>query len=434
MSRIARVHAWEALDSRGRPTVACQVTLGDGAHGEALVPSGASTGRHEALELRDGGERYGGRGVGRAVDNVNTAIASALVGMQAEDQSGIDAAMRTLDGTADLSNLGANAVLAASLACCRAAAAESGTPLYRALSHGVAPLLPMPMVNILSGGAHAGGMVDVQDYLVVPLGARSFAQAIEWVWRVREAAAQVVAGRGGNPHLVADEGGLAIHLADNEEGLRILTESIERSGLRPGEEVAIALDIAATQLYGDGGYLLAAERRTLDAAEMVDMMVRWCRAHPIVSIEDPLAEDDWEGWQAATRSLAGCQLVGDDLFVTNAQRLCHGVAQGVANTVLVKVNQNGTLSGTAGVMQLARDAGYATVVSARSGETEDSTIADLAVGWRAGQIKVGSLTRSERTAKWNRLLAIEAELGSQAAFAGRDALGGRVAPAIGGIA
>jgi enolase len=283
----------------------------------------------------------------------------------------------------------------------------------------------MPMVNILSGGAHAGGMVDVQDYLAVPLGAESFAQAIEWVWRVREAAAQVVAGRGGNPHLVADEGGLAIRLADNEEGLRILTEAIERSGLRPGDEVAIALDIAATQLYADGVYVLAAEQRSLDAGEMVDMMARWCRDHPIVSIEDPLAEDDWAGWQAATRALGGCQLIGDDLFVTNAERLRRGIAEQVANTVLVKINQNGTISGTAEVMRLARAAGYATVVSARSGETEDSSIADLAVGWWAGQIKVGSLTRSERTAKWNRLLAIEAELGADATFAGRGVLGGR---------
>jgi enolase len=425
MTRIARLDAWEVLDSRGRPTVACRVTLEDGVNAEAMAPSGASTGRHEAFELRDGGERYGGRGVRSAVGNVNGALAAALTGMDATDQSGIDSVLLSLDGTADLSRLGGNAVLAASLACCRAAAAAAGEPLYRVLAGDAVPLLPMPMVNILSGGAHAGHMVDVQDYLAVPLGAESFAQALEWVWRVREAAAQVVVNRGGNAHLVADEGGLALRLAGNAEGLRVLTEAIERSGLRPLDDVAIALDVAATQLHADGAYRLAAEGRSLDAVAMVDMLAQWCGEFPIVSIEDPLAEDDWEGWERATAVLGDHQLVGDDLFVTSAERLRRGVAEQVANTVLVKINQNGTISGTAEVMRLARAAGYATVVSARSGETEDSSIADLAVGWRAGQIKVGSLTRSERTAKWNRLLAIEAELGTDATFAGRGVLGGR---------
>jgi enolase len=281
------------------------------------------------------------------------------------------------------------------------------------------------MINILSGGAHAAHMCDVQDFLAVPVGARSFAQAIEWVARVRAAAASLVDERGGNPHLVADEGGLAMHLADNADGLRLLTDAIERSGLRPLDEVAIALDVAATQLVAGGAYHLAAEGRTLAAAEMIDTVAGWCSDWPVISVEDPLAEDDWDGWRLATERLGHLQLVGDDLFVTSPERLDRGAAAGVANTVLVKVNQNGTLSGTAEVMRRAGQAGYATVVSARSGETEDAVIADLAVAWRSGQIKVGSLTRSERTAKWNRLLAIEAELGDAAVFAGAEHLGGR---------
>jgi enolase len=406
--------------------VACRVTLDGGAQGVALAPSGASTGAHEAVELRDGGERYEGRGVLVAVGNVRREIGSALRGMDAADQPAVDACMRALDGTPQLSRLGANAVLAVSLACARAAAAARGEPLWRALAWG-APLLPMPMVNILSGGAHAGRVVDVQDYLAVPVGARSFAQAIEWVARVRAAAASLVAERGGNPHLVADEGGLAMHLDDNAAGLGLLTDAIERSGLRPRDDVAIALDVAATQLVAGRAYHLAAEGRTLTGAEMVDMVARWCTDWPVVSVEDPLGEDDWDGWRLATERLGHLQLVGDDLFVTSPERLDRGVSAGVANTVLVKVNQNGTLSGTAEVMRRARQAGYATVVSARSGETEDDVIADLAVAWRSGQIKVGSLTRSERTAKWNRLLAIEAELGETAEFAGAEQLGRHVA-------
>jgi enolase len=423
-TRIADLLAWEALDSRGRPTVACRISLDGGAQGEALAPSGASTGAHEAVELRDGGERYEGRGVLSAVANVRGAIREALLGMDAADQAVVDATMRAIDGTPQLSRLGANAVLAVSLACARAAAAARGEPLWRALAWG-APLLPTPMVNILSGGAHAAHMCDVQDFLAVPVGARSFAEAIEWVARVRAAAASLVAERGGNSHLVADEGGLAMHLADNADGLRLLTDAIERSGLRPRDDVAIALDVAATQLVAGGAYRLAAEGRTLAAAEMVDTVARWCSDWPVISVEDPLAEDDWDGWRLATERLGHLQLVGDDLFVTSTERLEHGIAAAVANTVLVKVNQNGTLSGSAEVMRRAAQAGYATVVSARSGETEDSVIADLAVAWRSGQIKVGSLTRSERTAKWNRLLAIEAELGDSAVFAGVEHLGGR---------
>ncbi len=426
-TQIRDLLAWEALDSRGHPTVACRVTLEGGAQGTALAPSGASTGAHEAVERRDGGARHQGRGVLGAVAAVRGEIAGALRGMDVSDQPAVDTCLRALDGTAQLSRLGGNAVLAVSLACARAAAAAGGQPLWRALASGP-PLLPMPMVNILSGGAHAGRMCDVQDFLAVPVGAHSFAEAIEWVARVRAAAAELVAERGGNPHLVADEGGLAMHLDDNAAGLRLLTDAIERSGLRPLDEVAIAVDVAATQLFAGGVYTLAAEGRTLTGAEMVDMVAGWCSQWPVVSVEDPLAEDDWESWQPATRRLGGIQLIGDDLFVTSAARLQRGIDSGVANAVLVKLNQNGTLSGTAEVMQRARQAGYATVVSARSGETEDDVIADLAVAWRSGQIKVGSLTRSERTAKWNRLLAIEAELGDAAVFAGGDALRGRRSP------
>lgn len=423
MTRITDVFAWEALDSRGRPTVACRVTLDGGASAEALAPSGASTGRHEAHELRDGGGRYEGRGVLRAVAGVNGEIAAALRGADAADQPAVDARLRDLDGTAQLRRLGGNAVLAVSLACARAAAAAHGQPLWRWLGDGE-PLLPMPMVNILSGGAHAGRMCDVQDFLAVPLGARSFAEAMEWVARVRAAAASVVAEHGGNPHLVADEGGFALHLDDNAEGLRLLTAAIERGGLRPGMDVAIAVDVAATQLVIEGGYLLAAEGRTLSAAAMVDTVAGWCAQWPVVSVEDPLGEDDWDGWRLAADRLGGVQVLGDDLFATSPERLDRGVAAGVATAVLVKVNQNGTLSGTVEVVRRAREAGYATVVSARSGETEDAAVADLAVAWRSGQVKVGSLARSERTAKWNRLLAIEAELGAAARFAGREALSG----------
>ncbi len=422
-TRIAGVKAWEALDSRGRPTVACRVTLRGGAHGEALVPSGASTGRHEAVELRDGEARYAGFGVRRAVANVNGEIAAAVAGMDAQAQRDVDTAMRQLDGTATLARLGGNAVLAVSLASCRAFAAASGQDVHRAVADGAAPLLPMPMVNILSGGAHAGRMVDVQDFLAVPLGATRFAEAMEWVSRVRDAAASLVAERGGQAHLVADEGGLAAVLESNAAGLQLLTAAIERAGLRPMEDVAIAVDVAATQLWADGRYALALEGRTLDSQQMAAMVAQWCREFPVVSVEDPLAEDDWPGWETIAPALADRQLLGDDLFATNPDRLQQGIARGVGNAVLVKVNQNGTLTGAADVLRLAQRHGYATVVSARSGDTEDAIIADLAVGWRAGQIKVGSLMRSERTAKWNRLLAIEALEGGDVEFAGRTALG-----------
>ncbi len=427
--KIDRVFAWEALDSRGNPTVGCEVVLAGGAKGSAIVPSGASTGSHEARELRDGGERYGGLGVRNAVANVLGALADAVAGLEAGEQETIDAALAAADGTADLGRLGANAVLAVSVASAVAAADAGGEPLYRLASAGARPLMPLPMVNVISGGAHAGFAVDVQDFLAVPLGAANFAEAIEWAWRVRRATAEVAAERGLVVALVADEGGLGPVLSSNREALELLTLGIERARLTPGEDVAIAVDVAATQLLEPGGsYRLAAEQRSLSAAELVEELAGWAAAYPLVSLEDPLAEDDWEGWTTAGNRLAGLQLLGDDLFATSLGRLERGIADGVANAVLVKPNQIGTLSAARAVVDRAREAGYATVLSARSGETEDSWLADLAVGWRTGQIKVGSTMRSERTAKWNRLLRIEAELGGDAVFAGRAALAPLSAP------
>jgi enolase len=397
------------------------VRLTGSADGVAHVPSGASTGAHEAHERRDGGIRLGGRGVRDAVAALNGEIAAALRGRSAGDQEEIDDLLLSLDRTSDLSRLGANAVLAASVASAVAAASGRGLPLWRALSDDEQPLLPLPMVNVLSGGAHAGGLVDIQDVLAVPVGASSFGAAIEWASRVRAGAAHELRSRGHDASLVGDEGGLAAPLDSNAEAIDVVVRGIERAGLAAGEEVAVALDVAATQLLdGNGCYRLRLEDRTLTARELVDEVAGWCRAYPIVSVEDLLAEDD-PLWPSATRTLAGVQVLGDDLFATSLHRLADGIGRGVANAVLVKPNQCGTLTGAARVVRRARDAGYATVVSARSGDTEDAWLADLAVGWRAGQIKVGSVTRSERTAKWNRLLRLEAEH-PEAAFAGRRAL------------
>jgi enolase len=421
-TRISVVRAWEALDSRGTPTVACEVRLLSDASGVATVPSGASTGTHEALELRDGGGRYGGKGVLRAVAAVAGTIAPALAGLDAADQAGLDGTLRALDGTPELSRLGANAVLAVSLAAALAAADAEREPLWRLL--GAEPLLPLPMVNVVSGGAHARGAgVDVQDFLAVPVGASSFTEAIEWAARVRGATADLAAARGLPAALVADEGGLGLALPSNRAGLELLLAGIERAGLAPGTEVGIAVDVAATQLATDGGYRLATEDRTLEPGGLIEELEGWCGDFPVVSLEDPLAEDDWEGWAEITRRLGSrVQLLGDDLFVTQVDRLERGIAGSVANAILVKPNQCGTLTDARAALERAQAAGYATVVSARSGDTEDSWLADLAVGWRAGQIKVGSTTRSERTAKWNRLLRIEGELGAEASFAGRAAL------------
>ncbi|MGH3319440.1 MAG: phosphopyruvate hydratase [Streptosporangiaceae bacterium] len=416
---IARLLAWEALDSRGKPTVGCAVVLAGGARGAATVPSGASTGRHEARELRDGGARYAGAGVLRAVAGVTGEIADTVRGYDASDQVGLDGALRALDGTQDLGRLGANAVLAVSVAAARSAAAAAGRPLYEHVTcENGRPLLPLPMVNIISGGAHAGRAIDVQDFLAVPLGARSFREAIEWAGRVRASTAEVLAADGLPVALVADEGGLGPPLPSNRRALELLARGIERAGLVPGEQVGIAIDVAASQFASDGGYALAADDRVLSADELVEELAEWCTAYPIVSIEDPLDEDDWAGWRQATSKLGDRQLLGDDLFVTDMARLERGIAEHVANAVLVKPNQTGTLSSARAVVGRAREAGYRTVLSARSGETEDDWLSDLAVGWRAGQIKVGSTMRSERTAKWNRLLRLEAELGDGATYAG----------------
>jgi enolase len=418
-TRIVRVRAFEALDSRGRPTVAARVELAGGASGTALAPSGASTGSGEAVELRDGGERHGGLGARSAVASVNGAIADAVIGLDAVDQELVDETLRATDGSISLERLGGNAVVATSIAAAMAASHALGVPLYERLAAGAAPLLPLPMVNIISGGAHASGGIDVQDLLVVPVGASSFSEAIEWAGRVRAATATLATERGLAVRLVADEGGLGPAISSTEDALDLLVLGIDRSGLRPADDVAIAIDVAASQLaLGSGMYALRNDGQELTARELVDRIDGWRRAYPIVSVEDPLGDDDWSGWQDATRQLrGGLQILGDDLLVTDPARLARAIDAGIANAVLVKPNQVGTLSQAAAVVSDAQRAGYATVVSARSGDTEQSWLADLAVGWRAGQIKVGSTMRSERTAKWNRLLEIEA-LDTRAEYAG----------------
>ncbi|WP_454810554.1 phosphopyruvate hydratase [Paenarthrobacter nitroguajacolicus] len=412
MSTIRTVHGRQIFDSRGRPTVEVDVVLDSGTVARASVPSGASTGTHEAHELRDGNPSvFGGLGVTAAVDNVNSEIAAALRGCDVDDQRAIDDRLRDLDGTPGLSRLGANAVLGASLAVCRASAGDSGQPLYRRIAQlaGVEePVLPMPMVNILSGGLHAGRGMDVQDFLAVPIAATSALEAIQLTSRVRAAAASLCSARG-LPTLLADEGGLSPGCRTSDEALELITESIEAAGLQPGADIAIAIDVAATSLYDGnaGDYHLRRQERRLSTAEMIDMVSSWVDRFAIVSIEDPLDEDDWAGWQILTQRLGHrVRLIGDDLFTTNSQRLAEGITRGVANGVLVKVNQNGTLTGALDVVSQARAAGYAPVVSARSGETEDDFLADLAVGTAAGQIKIGSVRNSERLAKYNQLVRI----------------------------
>ncbi len=422
---IQSVRAFEALDSRGRPTVGCVVGVASGRPGRAVVPSGASTGQYEAHELRDHDDRYDGYGARRAVQSVNETLASVVIGMDVNDQRGIDRAMEEADGTPELSNLGANAVLAVSLAVAVSAGAQAGGELWRHIASDPVPMLPTPMVNIFSGGAHAGRTVDIQDVLVVPMGATSFAEAIEWADRVRRATAALMQRRGHGVTLVADEGGLAANLATNREALDLVTEGIAEAGLTPGKDAALAVDVAANQLRDGAGYRLAVEDRTLHRSEWLDTLEEWCSVYPVMSVEDPCHDDDWEAWSEVTARLGGeRQLLGDDLFATDAQRLARGISTGVANAVLVKVNQAGTVSRAHDVLRLAQSSGYATVVSARSGDTEDTWLADLAVGWGAGQIKVGSTMRSERTGKWNRLLEIEALSRPPGRFAGAGALGG----------
>jgi enolase len=412
MMRIQTLHAREILDSRGRPTVEADVLLEDGTLGRAAVPSGASTGSAEAHELRDRDpERYEGFGVRKAIGHVNGEMAKALIGEDCRNQKAVDDRLRSLDGTPNLQRLGANAVLAVSLAVCRAAASAAGQMLHERIAGlaGIArPSLPLPMVNILSGGLHAGRGMDIQDFLAIPVGATSFADALHAVARVRSAASSIAAARG-MPTLLADEGGISPGLATAEAALDMMMQCIEQAGLKPGLDIAIAIDVAATTFRGEhGGYFLRREGRQLTAEEWIDRMAQWSSRYPVVSIEDGLHEEDWNAWRQLTGRLsATMQLLGDDLFATNVERLKRGIAEGVANAVLVKLNQNGTLSGTLELIATARAAGYRTVVSARSGETEDSFMSDLAVGSNAGQIKIGSLRTSSTLSKYNQLLRIE---------------------------
>ncbi|HEV8535633.1 MAG TPA: phosphopyruvate hydratase [Candidatus Limnocylindria bacterium] len=422
-TRIASVRAREILDSRGDPTVAVDMVLAGGARATAMVPSGASTGAHEAVELRDGDrKRYRGKGVLRAVANVNDLIAREILGRDAADQSAIDDHLLALDGTPNKAKLGANAILGVSLASARAAAAAKNVPLYRYLGGAEAHLLPVPLMNVLNGGKHATDSADMQEYMLVPLGAPSFREAIRMGAEVFHALRAVLFGMGQSTG-VGDEGGFAPSgLRSNEQPLELILTAIDKAGYRPGRDVALALDPAATELESDGRYALAREERSLDPAEMVALYRDWADRYPLVSIEDGLAEDDWPGWKKLTAELGDrVQLVGDDLFVTNVERIERGVREKVANAVLIKVNQIGTLSETIAAIELARRSGYAAVMSHRSGETEDTTIADLAVALGTGQIKTGSLSRSERNAKYNRLLEIELELGGAARYPGAAA-------------
>jgi enolase len=422
VSSIAEVVAREILDSRGNPTVEVEVELVSGARGRAAVPSGASTGAHEALELRDGGDRFGGKGVLTAVEHVNGEIADAVLGLEGFDQRGVDEQLITLDGTDGKSRLGANAILGVSLALARAAAIESELPLYRYVGGANAHVLPVPLMNVLNGGAHADSNVDVQEFMLAPVGAASFSEALRWGTETYHALRALLHERGLATAL-GDEGGFAPDLPSNEEAVRLLLAAIEAAGYRPGEEIALALDVAASELFRDGRYALAGEGASFTPAEWAGWVTQLCEDYPIVSVEDGMDQDDWDGWLALTRSLGDrVQLVGDDLFVTNIERLREGVDRGVANSILVKVNQIGTLSETLDTMGLAARHAYTSVMSHRSGETEDATIADLAVATNCGQIKTGAPARSDRVAKYNQLLRIEEDLGPVAAYLGRAAL------------
>ncbi len=426
MSTIEHLVGREVLDSRGNPTVEVEIHLESGARGRAIVPSGASTGRYEAVERRDGGTRYAGRGVAEAVASVAGEIATEVVGLDVLDQRALDTALIALDATDDKSRLGANALLGVSLAAAHAGAAELEVPLYRYVGGINAHVLPVPLMNVLNGGVHADNNVDFQEFMVVPLGAASFSEALRWGTEIYHHLRRLLHDRG-LPTAVGDEGGFAPDLASNEAALGLLVEAINAAGLAPGDDVALALDPATTELWGDGGYRLEGEGRTLTSAELVELWVELCGRYPIVSIEDAMAEDDWEGWASLTEALGSTtQLIGDDLFVTNSERLERGLETGVANSILVKPNQIGTLTETLDTVALAQRSGYTAVLSHRSGETEDTTIADLAVATDCGQIKTGAPARSDRVAKYNRLLRIEDDLGESAAYRGRAALNPRL--------
>ncbi|HEY3142265.1 MAG TPA: phosphopyruvate hydratase [Acidimicrobiales bacterium] len=425
MSTIEHIVGREVLDSRGNPTVEVEVFLASGAQGRALVPSGASTGRFEAVELRDGGERFGGKGVLQAIEHVNGEMRDALIGFDALEQRVVDTQMLLLDDTDNKARLGANAILGVSLAVAHAATDELGLPLYRYVGGTNAHVLPVPMMNVLNGGAHADNNVDFQEFMVMPVGAASFSEALRWGVETYHALKSLLHERGLST-AIGDEGGFAPNLGSNEEAVQLLVEAIERAGRTPGSEIALAMDVASTEFFAEDRYALTGEGRTLTSSEMVGLLSELCDRYPIVSIEDGCAEDDWDGWAELTKMLGErVQLVGDDLFVTNVQRLQRGIDEGVANAILVKVNQIGTLTETLDTVGLATSAAYASVMSHRSGETEDTTIADLAVATNCGQIKTGAPARSDRVAKYNQLLRIESELGEAAEFVGTAALSRR---------
>ncbi|WP_062226128.1 phosphopyruvate hydratase [Aureimonas frigidaquae] len=422
MTAIIDIIGREILDSRGNPTVEVDVVLEDGSMGRAAVPSGASTGAHEAVELRDGDARYGGKGVQDAVSGVNSEILEAVAGFEAENQIRIDAVLRALDGTPNKSRLGANAILGVSLAVAKAAAEAADLPLYRYVGGASAHVLPVPMMNIINGGAHADNPIDFQEFMIMPVGAESFSEALRMGAEVFHTLKKALKDAGHNTN-VGDEGGFAPNLGSAREALDFIVASIEKAGYKPGEDIFLALDCASTEFFHDGVYDLAGEGRKLSSAELAAYLAELSEAYPIISIEDGMAEDDWDGWKILTDRIGDrVQLVGDDLFVTNSVRLREGIEKGVANSILVKVNQIGTLTETLDAVSVAQRAGYTAVMSHRSGETEDATIADLAVATNCGQIKTGSLARSDRLAKYNQLLRIEEELGDQAVYAGRSIL------------
>ena len=421
MSTINAIVAREILDSRGNPTVECDVYLDSGVMGRAAVPSGASTGIREALELRDKDARYGGKGVMKAVENIHAKIQPALIGFDVTQQASIDAQMIEDDGTENKSNFGANAILGVSMACARAAANYVGLPLYRYLGGMGAVQMPVPMMNVINGGAHANNNLDLQEFMIIPIGAPSFHEAVRYGAETFHALKKIINGRGMST-AVGDEGGFAPNIDSHEEAIELIIEAIKAAGYEPGKDIAIGLDWAASEFYEDGKYVQKGQGKTYTAEEWIKVLEGWVAKYPIISIEDGMAEVDWEGWKKLTDALGRrVQLVGDDLFVTNPKILAEGIQKGVANSILIKVNQIGSLSETLAAIEMAKRAGYSVVVSHRSGETEDSFIADLAVGVNAGQIKTGSMSRSDRMAKYNQLLRIEEELDDQAVYPGRDA-------------
>jgi enolase len=422
MSAIVDIVGREILDSRGNPTVECDVLLESGTMGRAAVPSGASTGAREAIELRDGDKsRYGGKGVLKAVEHINTEISESVLGLDASEQAFLDKTLIDLDGTDNKSRLGANATLAVSMAVARAAAEESGLPLYRYFGGMGGMQLPVPMMNVVNGGAHANNNLDLQELMIIPVGAPSFREAVRYGAEVFHALKKIIHDRGMSV-AVGDEGGFAPNVANHEAAIGMILEAIEKAGYRPGEQIALGLDCAASEFYKDGKYNLVAESKVLDSGEWTDILASWTEKYPIISIEDGMGESDWDGWKTLTERLGrSVQLVGDDLFVTNTKILQEGIDKRIANSILIKINQIGTLSETFAAIEMAKRAGYTNVISHRSGETEDSTIADIAVGTNAGQIKTGSLSRSDRMAKYNQLLRIEEDLGDVAWYPGRSA-------------